>query len=115
MTKFYTDVHISREAVRQLKLKGVDIIHCSDAGLSDADDETHLSYATRQGRVMISCDSDFEQINAQWQAADRSHAGIVHFTSGEDCKRIGVIVREILFLHEAADYDTDLYNRIWRV
>jgi predicted nuclease of predicted toxin-antitoxin system len=114
LIKFYTDVHISREAVRQLQLKGVDIIHCGDVGMSDADDTAHLEYATQNGRVMITCDADFEQINAAWQAASRPHGGIVYITSGEKCKAIGEIVKEILFLHQASDYETDVYNKVWR-
>lgn len=33
----------------------------------------------------------------------------------DQCKLISIIVREILFLHETADYQTDLYNQLWRV
>jgi hypothetical protein len=32
----------------------------------------------------------------------------------DQCKSIGVIVREILFLHQAAHHPTDLYNQLWR-
>ena len=101
MIKFYTDVHIAREAVAQLQNKGVDIIHCGEVDLSDADDLTHLDYATAEGRVMVSCDEGFERYHAQRQAAGEAQS-------------ISVIVNEILFLHEAADYEVDLYNQIWR-
>jgi hypothetical protein len=113
--RFYTDVHIAREVVRQLQQKGVDIIHCGDVGMSDADDEDHLQYATANGRVMVTCDEDYEHLSAAWQAAGRAHGGIVYFMTGEKCKSIGLIVREILFLHEASVYEDDLYNRVWRV
>lgn len=112
--KFYTDVHIATEAVRQLRQKGVDIIHCGELGLSDVDDITHLKTATEQGRVMVSCDEGFERYHAQWQKAGRHHAGIVYFRMKDQCQSISLIVRELLFLHEAADYETDLYNQIWR-
>jgi predicted nuclease of predicted toxin-antitoxin system len=112
--KFYTDVHIAREAVRQLRQKGIDIIHCGDANLSDADDLVHLEYATQQRRVMVSCDEGFERYHALWQTQGKQHAGIVYFRMQDQCQSISIVVREIIFLHEAADYETDLYNRIWR-
>ena len=115
MIKFYTDVHIAREAVAQLQSKGVDIIHCGEVGLSDTDDLTHLDYATAEGRVMVSCDEGFERYHAERQEAGKAHAGIVYFRMKDQCQSISVIVNEILFLHEAADYEMDLYNRIWRV
>ena len=64
--KFYTDVHIPNEAVRQLRIQGVDIIHCSEAGMADAGDPDHLIYAIETGRVMVSCDADFERLHAAW-------------------------------------------------
>jgi predicted nuclease of predicted toxin-antitoxin system len=112
--KFYTDVHVPREAVRQLQRKGVNIIHCSDIGMADAEDEEHLLYAIETGRVMVSCDDDFERLHAAYLRKYLEHTGIVYFRMFDQCQDIGLIVREILFLHEAADYETDLYNQIWR-
>jgi predicted nuclease of predicted toxin-antitoxin system len=114
MIKFYTDVHIAREAVDQLRKKGVDIIHCGEVGMSDADDSDHLMYAVKDERVMVTCDADFERYHTEWQAAGHAHCGIVYFRMKDQCQSISVVVRELLFLHEAADYQTDLYNQIWR-
>ncbi len=112
--RYYTDVHIAREVAHQLRQKGVDIVHCGDVGLSDADDSSHLEYATRNGRVPVSCDDDFERLHATWQAAGRQHGGIVYVKMGDKCKSIGFIVNTLLFLQEAAIYEADLYNQIWR-
>ncbi len=112
--KFYTDVHIAKEAVEQLRKKGVDILHCGEVGMADADDGAHLLYAVKDGRVMVTCDADFEHYHAEWQAAGREHTGIVYFRMKDQCPSISIVVRELLFLHEAADYQTDLYNQVWR-
>jgi predicted nuclease of predicted toxin-antitoxin system len=112
--RFFTDVHIAIEAVRQLQKKGVDIIHCGDVGLSDADDRELLRYATQNGRVMVTCDQGFEGYHTEWLKLEHEHAGIVYFRMLDQCQSISVIVRESLFLWEAADYMTDLYNQIWR-
>ena len=82
--------------------------------MSDADDSDHLMYAVNDERVMVTCDADFERYHAEWQAAGRAHCGIIYFRMKDQCQSISVVVRELLFLHEAADYQTDLYNQIWR-
>lgn len=112
--KFYTDVHIAREAVSQLVKKGVDIIHCSDVGMADAEDPDHLLYAAKNGCILVTCDEDFERHHAEWQKTGREHAGIVYFRMKDQCQSISIVVKEILFLHEAAEYPQDLYNKIWR-
>lgn len=112
--KFYADVHIAKEVVYQLQKKGVDIVHCGDLGLADAEDDTHLEYAIGEDRVIVTCDADFERYHAEWQAAGRKHSGIIYFRMKDQCQSISIVFREIMFLHEAADYHVDLYNQLWR-
>jgi predicted nuclease of predicted toxin-antitoxin system len=114
MIKFFADVHIAKEAVHQLQRKGVDVMHCGDVGMADADDLDLLQYATDNMLIMVTCDEDFERYHAEWQAANKAHTGIVYFRMKDQCQSISVVVREILFLNEAADYDVDLKNQIWR-
>lgn len=112
--RFFCDVHVPLVAVRQLRKKGVDIVHSGDVGLSDAPDHVLLLYAVEQERVMVSCDEDFPDLHNQWQQDQREHTGIVFFRMPDQCKSIGTIVRELAFLHQAADYPNDLYNQLWR-
>lgn len=114
MVKFFTDVHIAREAAQQLRRRGIDIVHCGDVGMADEEDIDLFKYAIQDGRVMVSCDEDFERLHTRWQATSQEHTGILYFRMKDQCQSIGLIVREIIFLHEAADYETDLYNQIWR-
>lgn len=112
---FYLDSHIHLEVAVQLRNKGVDVIHCAEVGMKDASDEAHLSYATQNGRVMVTCDQGVKyQLHDVWQSDGREHGGIVYFDGFDECKSIGVVVRELLFLFEAADYPDDLYNDFWR-
>ena len=83
--------------------------------MSDADDPTHLQYAIITGRVMVSCDRDFETFHAHYLTEGKAHSGIVYFRMNVQCQSISIIVKEILFLHEAANYQEDLYNQFWRV
>ncbi|GIK64935.1 MAG: hypothetical protein BroJett018_27290 [Chloroflexota bacterium] len=112
--KFYLDSHITTEIVSQLRDKGVDIIHCSEDGMEDASDEEHLAYCTRIGRVMVTCDKGcFFQLHLAWQTDGKEHGGIVYFRMEDQCKSVSFVIRELLLLHEAADYPNDLYNEVW--
>ncbi len=114
--RYYTDAHIPKSVVRQLLQKGVDIVRCEDIGMKYAKDEAHWEYAIREGRVLVTCDEDFFNHAAAWNEKGKSHPGIV-FIISEKQGIIGVIVKELLFLHEAiaggaATLEEDVQNRI---
>jgi predicted nuclease of predicted toxin-antitoxin system len=115
MLRFYADVHIAKEAIYQLQYKGIDAVHSSDVSMENASDEEHLNYAAQQQRIVITCDDDFEKLHWQYQQEQREHPGIIYFRMFDQCKSISIIVREIQFLHEVAEYKIDLYNKVWRV
>jgi predicted nuclease of predicted toxin-antitoxin system len=114
--RFFTDAHIPRTIVTQLQQKGVDILRCEDAGMKYAKDESLLEYATQEGRTLVTCDEDFFRLVVQWREAGKNHAGIVYIVS-EKQGIIGVIVKELLFLHQAieggaASLQEDVYNQV---
>jgi hypothetical protein len=104
--KFYTDEHIGHTVVDQLQAKGIDIIHCYDAGMGEAGDEDHLIYATENERVMVSCDKDFLRIHSRWQSEGLTHAGILYFDMASGaCKDISNLVRVISAIYQTVDYE----------
>ena len=44
--KYFADTHVESGAIRQLRLKGLDILRCEDVGLAEVDDNVLLDYAT---------------------------------------------------------------------
>lgn len=116
--KFYTDKHIPKAVTTQLRLRGVDIIRCEDVGLGDADDVTHLTFATGEERVVITRDTDFTRLHASLQAEGKYHARIMFCSSdiqGENA--VGRIVKEVLMYHElieggAGSVEDDIANRL---
>ncbi|MBZ0317201.1 MAG: hypothetical protein K8L91_12335 [Anaerolineae bacterium] len=65
---------------------------------------------------MVTCDKGVEdELHLQWQAEGKEHGGIVFFRGRDHCKSITIMMRELLFLSEAADYEVDLRNKFWRV
>jgi len=111
--KFFTDTHVDHTAIKQLNLKGVDIVRCQDVGLADAEDIDLLIYATQQGRVMVSCDQDFERLHYDYLARELEHAGILYMDQEHHCKHISEIVRIILYYYELADNEDDLAGKLW--
>lgn len=116
--RFYTDTHIAKAVAVQLRSRGVDIVRCKEVGLAEADDETHLQYATDHGRVMVTQDDDFTALSARWRQAGRVHGGIMkvsHQYRGE--AQISHVVQQLWFYVEAAqagavDYDTEIAGQV---
>jgi predicted nuclease of predicted toxin-antitoxin system len=96
MITFYTDSHIAKTIVMQLRHRDVDVIRCQDVGMGDADDVTHLKYATSQGRTVITSDEDFLALDAQWQSSGKFHAGII-YVPPQRKDAIGIIVAQLVF------------------
>ena len=116
--KFYTDKHIPKAVTTQLRQHGVDISRCEEAGLGDADDVTHLTFATEQGRVVITRDADFTRLHSSYQIEGKYHAGIMFCSADiQGDNAVGRIVREVLMYHElieggAGSVADDIFNRV---
>jgi hypothetical protein len=116
--RFYADTHIAKAVAEQLRTKGVDIMRCEDVGLQDADDETHLIYASQEDRVLVTQDADFVMLHISWLETGRSHGGIMRVPP--ELKReaqISFVVKDLYFYYEAArdgalDPEIDIRNQL---
>lgn len=70
--KFHLDEHISSALAAGLRMHGYDVTTAADVDLLEADDEFHIAFALREGRVIITHDRDFLTMDA----SGASHAGI---------------------------------------
>lgn len=116
--KFYTDKHIPKAVTTQLRQRGVDIVRCEDVGLGDADDVTHLTFATLEGRVVITRDADFTRLHTSYQVEGKFHSGIMFCSADiQGDSAVGRIVKEVLMYHElieggAGTVVDDIFNRV---
>jgi uncharacterized protein with PIN domain len=87
--RYYVDEHIAGAVVRALRVRGVDVMTVTEAGLRQAEDDEHLAFALRDSRVTVTCDADFLRHHAQ----GTEHAGIVYAPRQ---MAIGTLLRRLL-------------------
>jgi Domain of unknown function (DUF5615) len=89
----YADSHVHSGIVSGLLRRGMDVVRVQDRGQCGVEDEIILATAAAEGRLMLTNDDDFLRIHSAWQAAGRSHAGIVFWAQNR--YPIGEVIRRI--------------------
>lgn len=117
--KFFFENHISADVTTELRRHGIDVLRSIEAGFpKDEPDESLLKYAADEGRIMVTCDLDFIDLDLAWRNNEKEHAGIIYISMmNADCKDDAKIIRCILFFHsqilkEESTYREDFYNQI---
>ena len=114
--KLYTDGHIPKQVVNQLRKQGVDVVRCEDVSLKDVADIVHLNYAVENERTVLTCDNDFTRLDTAWKKESKAHFGIIYVLPHRQ-GNTGFMVKEILFLNEAilegaAELEIDIWNQV---
>jgi len=94
--KLYLDEDtMSRDLVRALRSRSVDLLTAREAGLVHIPDRRHLEYAASLQRAVFTFNvRDFAALHAEYLATGRHHAGIIV----SDQLQVGVIIRRLLKL-----------------
>lgn len=117
--KFFTDEHIAKVIVNQLRQLDIDVLRCEDVGMKSADDSTLLEYATQNGYALLSMDEDVTRLHSEWVKAGKQHGGIFYapMEQFKGQKGIGPIVRDCAEWTElietgAGTLSEDIHNRL---
>ncbi len=94
--KYHLDEHIDAAVAAGLRLRGVDVTTTVEQELQGASDLQQLAFAHAQGRVLVTCDSDFIVLSK----AGRPHAGIVFWPAKH--RRLGQVVLDLVLLCRVA-------------
>jgi len=90
----FADQHVHSATVAGLRRRGMDVTTAQQRGQCGVDDEILLAGATADGRLLLTYDTDFLRIHAEWLQSGKTHAGIV-FWHGNQLP-IGEAIRRIL-------------------
>lgn len=104
--KLLLDEHIWPGLTDVFEPQGYDLKHVVRVGLQSASDEAVLSFAARDGRVVLTNNyRDFVLLVANWYAAGRAHAGVIltqQLTRSE-------LIRQVQQLFESVSAE-DMHN-----
>ncbi len=104
----YLDEHLSPLLARMLRNRGVDCLTAIETGNLGQSDEAQLTYATSQGRVLLTFDrEDFLALATEWAERGCSHAGLILSRQGSASE----LLRPLLHLIALRGED-DLHNHI---
>ena len=106
----YLDEDLSQhKLVWALRSRGFDVLTSLDAGMNGQGDDSQLTFAASQGRVLVTGNArDFALLHRDWLRQGRRHAGIVLIR--QQRYSTGDIVRRLLRLTSShADETSGLY------
>jgi hypothetical protein len=103
--RFYLDQHIPAAVAAGLRQHGVDVLTAQQASRCGLPDLDQLAFATGEGRVTASFDSDYLALDA----AGVQHAGIAWCPATKYA--IGPLIRALLLVHGVLNSD-DMRNPV---
>jgi hypothetical protein len=100
----YADEHVAFPIVQALRARGMDVVTVQDRGREGADDAELLTDALSDERVMLTNDTDFLALAAEYAARGVAFAPV--FFWPQQRRRIGEIVRRIIRQASGLHYAT---------
>jgi len=99
LIRFYFDQHMQGAVVHGLRQHGLDVLTPQDSGRCGLPDPDQLAFATVEGRVMVTFDTDYLALHQ----AGTPHEGIAWCPASKHS--IGELIRLLLLLHGVMDRD----------
>ena len=103
--RFHLDEHVDPAIAGALRNRNIDVSTTHEAGLSSVTDEEQLAFALRDGRVLVTHDSDFLTLAAR----GTPHAGICY--SHQHARSVSDLIKTLSLLAYCVEA-TDMQNRI---
>lgn len=120
--KFFTDEHINKAVVTQLRRRSIKVVRCEDIGMKSKADTELLEYAALNGYALLSMDDDVTRLHTQWLREGRHHAGIFYapMSQFQGEAGIGPIVQTCaafaeLIEGDAGTLERDIYDQLYYI
>lgn len=97
--RYFFDQHIPSAVTSGLRLHAIDVLTTQEAGRCGLRDTDQLAFASAEGRVLVSFDSDFPALHQ----AGVPHEGIAWCPATK--YGIGQLIQMLLLLHGVMDRD----------
>jgi predicted nuclease of predicted toxin-antitoxin system len=107
--RFYFDEHLAGLTVAALRTRGVDVLTADEAGTRTDPDDDQLRYATTAGRVVVTHDSDYLTLAADFQARGEPFAGVVYALPVRYSQNPALLANDLYILFRVLTAD-DLAN-----
>jgi hypothetical protein len=103
--RYFMDQHFPGPASQGLRRHGVDVLTAQEASRCGFPDQDQLAFATAEGRVMVTFDTDYLALHQ----AGVEHAGIAWCQ--EHKYGIGPLIQSLLLVHGVLDRE-DMRNHV---
>jgi predicted nuclease of predicted toxin-antitoxin system len=103
--RFHLDENVDPRIAAGLRLHAIDVTTSAESGLLGTSDLEQLEYVIREGRVIITQDTDFLRL----AAAGNEHPGIVFSSAG--ARSIGDVIRAARLIWELLE-PVEMHHRI---
>jgi hypothetical protein len=97
--RFHLDECVAIAIADGLRRRKIDVTTTPESELRSSDDLDQLSFAEREGRVLITQDSDFLRLAGE----GRPNCGIAYYVPGS--RTIGEIISRLVLIHAILDSD----------
>lgn len=97
--RFHLDECVTLAIADGLRRRKIDVTTTPASLLLSSTDLDQLAFAAREGRVLITQDSDFLRLARE----GRSHCGIAYYVPGS--RTIGEIISRLVLIHAIMDSD----------
>ncbi len=97
--RFHFDENVNLAIASGLRRRGIDVTTSREAGLIGVSDDEQLAYAWREGRVLVTQDTDFLAITSRVE----QHAGIAFARKGS--RSIRQVIEQLELIHDVMSFE----------
>lgn len=109
--RYLFDEHVFKSVARRLRSHGVDAVTVAEVRRRRKPDDEQLQYATAEGRVIVTYDTDYLMLGIDRQTRGEVFSGVIYCEEARYKKRPKKLFNDLIILHGVYTVD-DMHNHI---